>query len=227
MVFSRAAGISTRTGDSMNFIIRPAKAEDKQRVAELVYLAGSSHLKTSLFDLMFGSTRPETLKYLERLFTAKNPSWFHFSKCLVAEVEGRVAATSCGYSETENGVAKLRDALVETTGWKGQAFASFAERMIPVMKVKHTPPDDVWVVENVGVFPEYRGQGLVQSLFQQIFDIGRKKGFKRAQITFVIGNIEAEKAYQKAGFKFKDEYTDKSFEDIFASPGVRTFERDL
>ncbi len=211
----------------MDAIIRPARPGDKEKVAELVYLAGSSHLKKPLFDVIFDSERPETLRYLAQLFTAQSPSWFHFSNCFVAEVDGNVAATSCGYGEAENGDAQLGAALVETTGWTGEMFGALVERIAPLTNVKATPPDDVWIVENVGVFPEFRGNGLVQSLFGAVLDKGRTKGFKRAQITFVIGNSEAEKAYEKAGFRFHDERTDASFEQLFAAPGMRTFVREL
>ena len=211
----------------MGTVIRPAGPEDKEKVAQLVYLAGSGHLVNSLFDGMFGSSRPETLKYLERLFAAESRSWFHWSRCFVAEVDGEVAATSCGYSETDGGLAELKHALVETTGWQPAGYEAMGERIRPLMKVKPAAPHDVWIVENVAAFPEFRGRGLVRSLLQAVFEKGREKGFKRAQITLVIGNVEAERAYEKAGFRPFDEHTDASFEKVFGAPGMRTFVCDL
>lgn len=211
----------------MGTVIRPARPEDKEKVAELVYLAGSGHLVNTLFDVMFGSSRDETLKYLERLFAAKSRSWFHWSRCFVAEVDGEVAATTCGYSESDGGLADLKHALVETTGWPLAAYEAMGERIRPLMKVKPSAPDDVWIVENVAAFPEFRGRGLVQSLLKTVLEKGKQQGFEQAQITFVIGNVEAQRAYERAGFQPFDEHIDGSFEKAFGAPGMKTFMRDI
>jgi ribosomal protein S18 acetylase RimI-like enzyme len=75
-------------------------------------------------------------------------------------------------------------------------------------------------VESVAVLPEYRKQGVVSMLLQEIFDQGRKNGFKLAQISAVVDNRPARQAYEKQGFKYDGEKRDSRFEVIYGSPGI-------
>jgi len=56
---------------------------------------------------------------------------------------------------------------------------------------------------------------------------GRQKGFKRAQINIYIGNIHAQRLYEKYGFKIIDEIRDPYFEAQIGSPGMARMLRDL
>jgi hypothetical protein len=56
---------------------------------------------------------------------------------------------------------------------------------------------------------------------------GRAAGFRRATISFLIGNEPAERAYAKAGFVFADEKRDPAFEALTGAPGFRMFARAI
>ena len=55
----------------------------------------------------------------------------------------------------------------------------------------------------------------------------RDAGFKRVQISFLIGNEPAEHAYRKVGFEFAQEKRAPDFEAACGSPGLRRLARDL
>ena len=78
-----------------------------------------------------------------------------------------------------------------------------------------------WLIEHVATLPEYRGRGLVQALIEHALQAGRAAGFKRASISFLIGNEAAERCYAKAGFAFAEEKRDPAFEAITGAPGFR------
>ena len=84
-----------------------------------------------------------------------------------------------------------------------------------------------WGVENVATLPEYRRRGLVDALMSRMLDEGRKRGCRCAQITILIGNDPAQRAYEKAGFKVSDERRNSDFETLLGSPGFRRLTRDL
>ncbi|HWA31230.1 MAG TPA: hypothetical protein VG867_09025, partial [Rhizomicrobium sp.] len=65
------------------------------------------------------------------------------------------------------------------------------------------------------------------ALIEAELDVARKAGFKRAQISFFMGNDPAEKLYAKAGFKFAEEKHAPDFEAATGVPGVRRFARDI
>jgi ribosomal protein S18 acetylase RimI-like enzyme len=51
-----------------------------------------------------------------------------------------------------------------------------------------------------GVIPEYRGQRIVQELYNYILPVLKKKGYRHHQLEVLDGNDKAEKIYANAGF---------------------------
>lgn len=84
-----------------------------------------------------------------------------------------------------------------------------------------------WLIEHVATLSEYRGRGLVQALVEHALAAGRRAGFERASISFLIGNEAAERSYAKAGFVFAEERGDASFEALTGAPGFRRFVRAI
>jgi hypothetical protein len=58
-------------------------------------------------------------------------------------------------------------------------------------------------------------------------EAARDAGFKRAQISFLIGNEPAEHAYRKAGFSFAEDKCAAEFEAAIGVPGLRRLARDI
>ena len=203
----------------MTTIIRPAVPDNAAEVAKLMYISSISPVRNALYDLMFPGAAEQRLEQLRGLYLADARSWFHFSHYLVAEVNGEVAAALCGYSEPEAGRLKLAEALPEI-GWDEQEGIAFAERMEPILRVYPTFTDDVWIIENVATFPQYRRMGLINSLLKEIVKAGRDNGHMKVGLGIIIGNLPARKAYERIGFKLTEEYFDGSFEEIFGCPGM-------
>ena len=210
----------------MTTVIRPAAPDDGAELARLMYISSISPVRNALFDLMFPGDAEGRLEQLRGLYLADARSWFHFSHHLVAEVDGEVAAALCGYGESVAGRLKLAEALTEI-GWDEQEGIAFAERMEPILRVYPTFADDVWIIENVATFPEYRRMGLINSLLEDIVRKGQESGYMKVGLGIIIGNIPARKAYEKIGFKVMEEYTDGSFEEIFGCPGMARMELEL
>jgi GNAT superfamily N-acetyltransferase len=200
-------------------VIRPAVPDDASEVTRLIYIAGRSHVQTSIYDLMFPGSMEEKLEKLHGLYTADTRSWFHYSHFLVSEVDGKVAGTLCGYSERESGDHKIMEAFVEM-GMSREEGIAFMQRMQAFFRVYPKHPDDAWVIESVAVFENYRGHGIIQPLLREILETGRRRGFRHAELGMLIGNAPAQRAYEKVGFTAADENIDREFEKIFASPGI-------
>ena len=203
----------------MDALIRPAVPGDADKVSRLMYLAGQSHIDTSIYDIMFPGTLEFKLEQLRELFTTTTRSWFHYSHYLVAEVDEEVAGSLCGYNELEAGGRKVRKAFKET-GWGSTKGRDMVERLQPFYRVYPVHPEDAWVIENVAVFPEFRRKGLINALLEEILDRGRQRGYKYAELGILIGNLPAQWAYEKAGMVVVEETTDPEFEEIFGSPGM-------
>ena len=206
----------------MNAVIRPATPQDAPAVAELMYLAGKSHVETSIYDLMFPESMEERLRKLEALFTAQARSWYHYSHYLVSEVDGGVAGSLCGFNDLESGGEKLRDAFIEIGTDRAEGKAMYA-RMLPFHRVNPKHYEDSWVIEHVAVFPHFRGRGIITSLLEEILQRGREAGYEHAELNMLIGNTPARGAYEKVGFFVVEENTDEEFMQLFKTPGMVRF----
>ncbi len=157
------------------------------------------------------------------------PSWWRYDRWLIAEIDGIPAAACAAFGASE--FAQSEAAITEATGALGWTAADIAEiwrRGAYVFSCTMTPDDhEAWVIENVACRPEHRGKGLVGELLAQALDLGRGRGFPDAQISFVIGNAAAERAYSKAGFSLVEERRHPDFEAAVGAPGLRRFGRRL
>lgn len=203
----------------MESLIRPAVPGDAPEVATLMYLAAKSHVETSIYDLTFPGSMEERLAKLAALFTAQTRSWYHYSHYLVSESGGSIMGCLCGFNEQEAGGRLLQEAYSEIGTDRAEGKAMY-ERMQPFHRVNPKHYEDSWVIEHVAVFPEYRGQGVISALLQQILDRGRERGYSSAELNMLIGNTPAQRAYEKAGFVVVEENTDDEFMRIFESPGM-------
>jgi ribosomal-protein-alanine N-acetyltransferase len=83
------------------------------------------------------------------------------------------------------------------------------------------------VVDSVATVPEFRRQGITSKLLEKMLERGRSQGFRRAQINIYIGNIPAQRLYEKHGFQVMDEKRHPNFEKEIGSPGMARLLRDL
>ena len=87
--------------------------------------------------------------------------------------------------------------------------------------------EDDWLIEHVASLPLHRGRGLVQALINHALATGKAAGFKRASISFLIGNEAAQRCFAKAGFAFTEEKRHSDFEALTHAAGFRRFVRNI
>jgi ribosomal protein S18 acetylase RimI-like enzyme len=213
----------------MNIQIRSARPEDAQFLAWVILTSGRAHVKRGIWEVILGGTEEENLAFLKRLTVTRIPHLFHTTCFIVAEVDGRLVAALGGYDPKVLGYPALRQAVVEVSqdmGFSGPDEAAMKRSE----KVLCCIPDEVegaWVIDSVATVPEFRRKGIVSKLLEEILEKGRKQGFRRAQINMYIGNIPAQKVYEKHGFRILDEKRHPSFEAEIGSPGMLSLIRDL
>src|SRR5439155_25012155 len=167
--------------------------------------------------------------FIERIATAREPSWWHVSQFIIAEVDGKPAASLCALPASGTGPAAK--AAIEAAAAASGLDASEAEAIF--RRGAYTPNCGVqggegdWLIEHVATLPAYRGRGLVQALIDHALAAGRAAGFEQASISFLIGNEAAERCYAKAGFAFAEEKRDPAFEAITGAPCFRRFVRAI
>jgi ribosomal protein S18 acetylase RimI-like enzyme len=206
----------------MGELIRSAEVGDCRALAYHAYLAGKSHLDVSVYDFMFPGLAGPTdarLTLIENLLQTKTVSWFHYTFCSVAELDGQVAASLCHYHNRDGAYSRIAPALMEL-GWDKEDLMAMAERMGPFFAVDFEHGVDSLIIENVGCSPKYRRHGLVSALIKDAVAMARREGFKDLQLGVFSGNTPAVNAYKKSGFEVVEERTDHSFEELMGSKGM-------
>ena len=209
--------------------IRPARTDDASFIARNILASQRGPLPRGWFDIALDRPEPECLDFIRRLAVARQISWWHVSQFIVAEVDGVPAAALCAMP-SRGSLDMAGPALKEVGRDVGMSTPDLAEMFrrgdySDACWVQGT--DDEWLIEHVATVPEYRGRGLVQALIGHALAAGQAAGFRRASISFLIGNEAAERCYAKAGFAFAEEKRDPAFETITGSPGFRRFVRAI
>jgi ribosomal protein S18 acetylase RimI-like enzyme len=208
--------------------IRPAQASDAQFLGWAIYEAARGHLKRGWFDIVLQRDQAFCLEFCCRLANTQARSWWHWSLFSVAEVDGRAASTLCGFGD-ESVYRVSGEAMREASEKMGIDDAEQAKQWprgaFIVSAV--TSEAGAWTIENVATLPQHRGTGVTQTLLRQELERARAAGFERAQISFLIGNEAAERAYRKVGFTFAEEKCVADFEAATGVPGLRRLARDL
>jgi GNAT superfamily N-acetyltransferase len=213
----------------VTFVIRRAQTEDADFVAWAILAAQRGHLRRGWFDIALDRPEPECLAFVRQIALSPTRSWCHVSHFLIADVDGRSAAALCALpvagaiaalrAAIEEAALDLRlDAAEQAALWRRGAYAAHCWM---------AGESDAWMIEHVATKPERRGRGLAGALLAHAIAIGASDGYKRAQITFYIGNDAAERRYATAGFGFAEERRHAEFEAQTGAPGFRRFAMDL
>ncbi len=209
--------------------IRRALPEDADFIARTILAAQRGHRPRGWFDIALNRPEPQCLAFVARIALARAVSWWHTSQFLIAEAEGSPAAALCALPAAGTGAA-ARSAIEEVAGDSGLDGSELSAIFLRGAYTQHCwvqGGGGDWLVEHVASLPACRGRGLVQALIGRALAAGKAAGYRRASISFLIGNEAAERCYAKAGFAFAEEKHDLDFEALTGAPGFRRFERAI
>ena len=212
----------------MPITIRPATPNDAPFLGWACFEAARSQLNRGWFEIVLQRDEAFCIQFATYLTLAKAVSWWHWSLFHVAEVDGVLASAMCGFGD--DSVYRESHAAMAEAGDKMGIPKSEQAQFWPRGKFIVSPAtgeDGAWTIENVATKPEFRGSGVTSALLEAELGVARTAGFKRAQISFFVGNDRAEKTYAKAGFRFAEEKHAPDFEAALGIPGVRRFARNL
>jgi GNAT superfamily N-acetyltransferase len=209
-------------------VIRPARREDAPFLGWVLLEAARGHLRRGWFDIVLQRDEPFCLSYCAHLATAEALSWWHWSLFSVAEVDSVPVSALCGFGDESVYMASAA-AMAEASTAMGLSHAEH-EQLWPrgafILSCTTREPR-AWTIENAATRAEHRGRGQMQALLAHEFKRARAAGWQRAQISLLIGNDAAERAYRKTGFVFAEEKRAPAFERAMGVPGLRRLARDI
>lgn len=214
----------------MSIEIRPAGVDDAPFIAWVKQEAARSHLERGIWDLAFPGEDAQRLDILAKFATTEPIHFGHVSRFLILEVDGQPAAGLAGYEKSEHGIEQLIQAMMKALGqlgWSEEQMQATMSRLGSFAATGYPSPEGVWIIEWVATKPEFRGRGLIRRLLLEILEKGRQRGFAKAQIGYLLGNVRAKSAYEGVGFKWVDEHCHPDFERDYGEPGIARMQLDL
>ncbi len=202
--------------------IRRARPDDAGFLARVMLISGRAHVRRGIWEAVLGSPEREVLDFLRQVTVTGPEHLFHYSCFLVAESEGTPAAGLGGYDPAVRGYEKLRVAVESVRknmglGPQGREDAERTERGLSCLPKE---VEGAWAIDSVATLPGHRRKGISEKLLAAIMDEGRKRGHSRVQVNIYIGNLPAQRAYEKMGFVVEETRRCGFFMDETGSPGM-------
>jgi translation initiation factor 4G len=209
----------------MSVRIRRASEHDLDLLTWVMLAASRSHLDRGIWEYLNDSDEASTLSFLRRIGTSDTVHLFHWSLFLVAELDGEPGAAMCAYDSSAQGFDVALPEMTAATAAEGidaedPEYVRRGGVMLSGFIMEDPgPPGPRWVIENVATRPEMRRKGLVDALLHQLLGHGRERGFEYAQISVLIDNERARRAYIKAGFEPLAEQRSEGWATEIGCPG--------
>jgi translation initiation factor 4G len=205
----------------MSAKLRAARDEDLPLLAEVLCMAGRGHLARGPWDLVFPDPA-ERRRGLERIAGGVERSFCHRSVFRVAELGGVASAALAAFDASdfdEHALGRAMFAAFAELGFSAERSAAIGPLLAPYLACFPDMPRGTWIIENVGTRREARRRGLVAQLLEQALEDGRRRGLARAQISVLIGNEPAQRAYEQAGFRVVETRETPEFARLMGAPG--------
>ncbi len=213
-----------------NVAVVPATPDHSAFLAQVVLSASRSQLTRGPFDVALELSDGEVLDILEWMTLSELDSNCHFTKFLVAEVDGEPVGALAAFDPAEPDMLPLGAALSDAYTALGHDEAELGEvigRIEALRRCFPTAPPGTWTVEWVSVDAAHRRRGVCAKLMKEILAKGAERGLRKAQISTYVGNVSAIKTYERAGFRVESERRDPKFSSVLGVPGMITMLRNV
>jgi ribosomal protein S18 acetylase RimI-like enzyme len=213
----------------MNTQIVDARPEHAPFLGWVMQAASRSQLDRGALEIFVDGTDEDVLRFLSKWPLTEARHWGNYENFIIAESGGQPVGALCGYflKDVENLFGKPAVEVAVALGWSHDDLVAAWGRIRPLTLVPVDRIPGAWIVECVAVVPQFRRIGIVDHLLETILERGRQRGATCAEISVLIGNDPAQRAYEKAGFVVVQEARHPDYEAAFGCPGQRLLRRDL
>ena len=212
---------------------RKATEADIPFLAKIEYEASLPPLNYSFWEGLLQGMQTTALQFIEAMLRVEAGNWGNATDFLILEAQGKPVAAAAGYTPSEVDYRPLNlaflDRIAQDLGWSRDIANAFSDRYEEFWGNDCRPvfltPQAPWIIENVAVLPEARGQGFGKVLLKALLEEGRSQQYSHAGIMIINGNDVARHTYESIGFKpyqaFYAEYFSTQYNLEF--PGITKF----
>lgn len=216
-----------------NVTMRKAATADIAFLARIQYEASLPPLNHCFWDDLLVGTETSALQFIAAMLRANACNWGNVADYLILEQQGKAVAAAAGYRPNAKDYCPLNRSglatIAQDLNWSNAVATAFHDRYEQFWGGDCRPifltPQAPWIIENVAVLPEARGQGLGKILLKALLEEGRSQQYAHVGIMVINGNDAARHLYESIGFKpyqtFYAEYFAQQFQLDFS--GITQF----
>lgn len=183
----------------MDITIRSAQPGDVKAVVPLLYASGPHE-----FDYVYTTAGTSAHEYLAFAFpTGRGFSSYHI--CTVAEVDGEVIGIAACHSGWDNSSIDRGNIANMWRYYSIRDFLAVAQRGLRIATTMPPPDKDTDYISQVGVKEEFRGRGVGTALVRHLIGLARQKGRRKCALDVAVTNPEAQRLYERLGFRVVQE----------------------
>jgi len=202
----------------MNIHFRQAQPSDTSIAVPLIYSAGPHE-----FEYVYGMPGKTVIDFLEYAFPSGR-GIFSYPVHEVTTIDDQVVGIGAFYGGNE-----YLHLGTENMGvmFRFYGLINFMKIMVRIMKIDTilTQPEmNAFHIEQLAVKEENRGSGVGTALLQHEIGKAREKGYAKCTLDVAITNPQAQKLYERLGFKVVKEYPWKYPTSRVDVPGERRME---
>ena len=179
-------------------IVRPARAEDRDAVAAILYLSAAG-----AYDIYAGG-RGRAMRLLAAAFDRGGTDASR-EVVTVAELDGRVAAAMASFAVIEGhnrAMSFLRLSILRTPPWRWPRTLRIFRQGASVTPI---PPPTALYIDSLATDPAMRRRGAASALLREAERSARERGLSHVALDTVAGNAEARALYESNGFEATEE----------------------
>jgi ribosomal protein S18 acetylase RimI-like enzyme len=206
----------------MDLNIRPARPEDAEALAPLVYSSGPA-----AFDYVFSHrTRANAIDFLVRSLRTTGGE-FGYDVHWAVELGGEVVGAGAGFTG-EHPLAFMISALKRIMGTYGPVGgAGVIVRGLRVEGLVQPPKGAAYCVSHLGIRPDLRGKGLGEKLVRHLLDRAKEERRSLAILDVSVENPRAQALYERFGFQVTAEHKSSLQNSTARVPDHRRMELKL
>ena len=202
----------------MNIHFRQAQPSDASIAVPLIYSAGPHE-----FEYVYGMPGKTVIDFLEYAFPSGR-GIFSYPVHEVVTIDDQVVGIGAFYGGNEYLRLGIENMGVMFRFYKLINFMKIMGRIMKIDTILTQPEKNAFHIEQLAVKEENRGSGVGTALLQHEIGKAREKGYAKCTLDVAITNPQAQKLYERLGFKVVKEYPWKYPTSRVDVPGERRME---
>ncbi len=200
---------------------RPAQPSDAAIAARLIYDAAPEQ-----YDFFFDIDRPTILDFLGKVFR-KRSGVFGYQRYTVATLDEKVVAIGAFYDSAHRPKADLKTLWTLITCFDPVRLVGILGRISKLSELLTHNEEKTEHIANFAVIESLRGQGIGNAFLQRQIQLARKKKKKQCSLYVASSNPNAQRLYERLGFRVVNEVSLRSVPSRIRPPALRKMELTL